>query len=485
MLPALVGVAAMLLVTRHGAYLSPDALSYVGTARSLVDGHGYTPPPGSPPIGNFPPLYPLVLAAVGAFGPDPLTAARFVNPIAFGLTIVAVGFLARRMTGSLPLAVVAQLLVLGGVDFLMYHSAALSEPLFLLFGLLALAALARPKPRPLLVALAALLAAAACLTRYLGLAVIVAGILALAARRKWTAAAAFGVLALAPLAGWLAWVRGAEGRTTNRSAVLHGPTVDYFTRGARNASTWLFPQDLAWPWRGSLAAAVVTLIAVVAWRTRATAAGDRRPALVVAAFAAAYLAALVADRSLFDVTGRLDHRFLMPLHAAAIALAVWALRGVDLARSHVARLGLCALVGAQLVTGGLWVSDALGDPSARPGGFTAPAWSSSEAIDQVRALPATRPVYTNEVDALYFHTGRVAMPVPEKRALLTGEPNPAYDTQLAAMADGMRSGGLLVYFTAAPARTVFLPTPSELAGQLRLHQLIRDPVGVVYRMAPT
>ena len=485
-LPALVGVAAMVVVTWHGAYLSPDGLAYVGTARNLVDGRGYTAPPGSPPIGNFPPLYPLVLAAVGVFGPDPLTAARYVNPIAFGLTILAVGFLARRLTGSLPLAIVAQLLVLAGSDFLMYHSAALSEPLFLLFGLLSLSALARPRVRLPLVATGALLAAAACLTRYLGLAVIVAGIAALAVRRKWTAAAAFGVLALAPLAGWLAWVRGAEGRTTNREAVLHGPTAEYFTQGARNASTWFVPQDVGWPLRGVLAAAVVALLIVVIWRKRAASAGvgDHLPALVLTLFAGAYLAALVADRALFDVTGRLDRRFLLPVHASAIALAVWALRGLDLGRSHLARLGVCAVVGVQLVSGGFWVRDAIDDRAERPGGFTAPAWNASEVIDQVRALPATRPVYSNEVDAVYFHTGRVAMPVPEKRVLLTGEPNPAYDAELAAMADGMRSGGLLAYFTAAPARHVFLPSPAELARQLRLDQLVRDQVGVVYRRAP-
>lgn len=479
-LPALVGAAVMLVVTRHGAYLSPDALAYVGTARNLVDGRGYVPPPGSPPISNFPPLYPLALAAVGAFGPDPLTAARFVNPIAFGLTILAVGFLVRRLTGSWPLAVVAQLLLLAGSDFLMYHSAALSEPLFILFGTLALMTVARERWW----LLAALLAAAATLTRYVGVAVIVAGLVVLAARRKWTTAAAFGAVAVAPVAGWLAWVRTHAGRTTNREAVFHRPTADYFTRGARAASEWFLPSDVGWPVRGALAIALIAVVAFVAWRRKATGVGDRRPALVLALFGLLYLGALVVDRTLFDVTGRLDQRFLLPLHAVAIVLVVWALRGIDLRHSHVARLGACAIVGVQLVSGGLWVRDAVRDQALRPGGFAAPAWNASEVIDQVRALPTTRPVYSNAVDALYFHTGRVAMPVPEKQVLLTGKANPGYDAQLAAMADGLRSGGLLAYFTASPARSVFLPTADELARQLRLQLLVRDPVGAVYRMAP-
>jgi hypothetical protein len=128
------------------------------------------------------------------------------------------------------------------------------------------------------------------------------------------------------------------------------------------------------------------------------------------------------------------------------------------------------------------VRDAVRDRAVRPGGFVAPAWNASEVIDQVRALPPTRPVYSNAVDALYFHTGRVAMPVPEKRVLLTGKPNPGYDAELAAMADGLRGGGMLAYFTAQPARRVFLPSADELAGELRLNPIVRDRVGVAYRM---
>ncbi len=132
-----------LVATRRGAYLSADGLAYVGTARSLVAGDGYVATPGSPPVGNFPPLFSLVLAAVGALGPDPLTVTRYLNPALYGITVLATGLATLRLTASTTLAVAAQLLVLGGTDFLAYHSSALSEPLFLLLAVAALAALAR------------------------------------------------------------------------------------------------------------------------------------------------------------------------------------------------------------------------------------------------------------------------------------------------------------------------------------------------------
>jgi hypothetical protein len=42
---------------------------------------------------------------------------------------------------------------------------------------------------------------------------------------------------------------------------------------------------------------------------------------------------------------------------------------------------------------------------------------------------------------------------------------------------------MLAYFTAQPARRVFLPTADELAGELRLNPIVRDRVGVAYRVA--
>jgi 4-amino-4-deoxy-L-arabinose transferase-like glycosyltransferase len=491
----------MLVVTRHGAYLSPDALAYVGTARNLVNGHGFTQPPGSPPLGNFPPAYSLILAAFGAFGPDPLTVARFVNPLVFGVTIVLVGVLVRRLTGSLPLAVMAQLLVVTGSDFLMFHSAALSEPVFVLFALLAFVALAASvrQARPVLLLVAAVFAAAACLTRYVGLAVVVAGVvgvLVFGGRHRWRGAVAFAALSLAPLFAWLAWVGHAAGRATNRSAVFHPPGWTYVGGGIVRVSTWVLPAEVPAPVRLVALALVAGLLGWVAWRDRRharptadelVAPAGARPttrglAGFVGLFAVAYLAALVADRALFDVTGRLDDRFLLPFHAAVIVLAAWALRTVDLRRSHLARIGLTAVVGVHIVSGALWVYDATTDPEVRPGGFASPAWSHSTVIDEVRALPAAAPVYTNEVDALWFHTGRVASAVPEKRIFLTGRPNRRYAAQLGEMDDRLRSGGLLVYFTSVPARRVFLPTPSELAQQLRLEELTRDGIGVVYRV---
>ncbi len=487
--PAAVGAIALLVVSRRGVYLSPDGLAYVGAARNLVDGHGLTPPPGAPPLGNFPPLYSLVLAAGGVFGPDPLTVARVLSPLLFGATIFVVGLMAFRLTRSVLLAAAAQLLVLSGGDFLAFHSAALSEPLFLLLTLLAVAAAAAVAERERLVVLAGLCAAAAVLTRYVGLALVAAGTVVLLAvgdrRRRWRTAIAFATVAILPVVAWLAWVRAVEGKATNRTAVVHAPDLAYFGRGLETASRWFLPEDLPAALRLAVAAAVIVLLVgvVVARRGRFPEGSTRLPALL-AAFSVAYLLALFADRLLFDVTGRLDSRFLVPLHAAAVLLGVWALTRAGLERSPVALAGVGALVVVQLVSGAAWVRDAATDAAVRPGGFTGPRWVHSRVIADVRVLAPSTAVYTNDVGALHFHTGRVARLVPEKEDKLTGRRNPAYDTELRAVASALRSGGVLVYFTAVPARQHALPTPAELADRLGLQETARDEVGRLYRLPP-
>src|SRR5437763_1867544 len=121
-----------------------------------------------------------------------------------------------------------------GTDSLGFHSAALSEPLFVLLAVVALAAVAAclPRRRSVLLLTAAVLAGAACLTRYVGLAVVAAGAVGLVVlggrrRRSWRGAIAFAALGLAPLFGWLAWVGQVAGRATNRTAAWHPPDGAY------------------------------------------------------------------------------------------------------------------------------------------------------------------------------------------------------------------------------------------------------------------
>lgn len=490
-LPAALLVAAMVAVSRNGAYASPDSAFYVGLARSLRDGFELVAPPGSQPLAHFPPVFPGVLAvAATVLGVDPLDAAGVLNPVLAGATAVVVGVVVCRRTGSVASGAVAAAVVAVGRESLVYGASALSEPLFTLLavgGLVALAASITGRSGRLLAAATAAVALA-CLTRYAGVALIVAGAAAIlrfegtAGRRRALAFAAGGA---APLALWLA----AVGRP-NRRVSLHLFDAGYWTNGVDAVSKWVAPAFLPWPVRVVVAAAA----AVGLWRAARPhlrlVAARRPPAdalpFVAGAFAAAYLALLVGDRLLLDDSGRLDGRFLLPLRPLAVLVLAPVVHRAVAGRARravvVAGAGLLALHTVQALA---WAVTGIGDDSLGRRNLTARAWTDSAVLATVAALPPSVPVYTDGPDAVFLLTGRRTESLPRHHDLLSGEARPSYERELATMADRLRrDAGVVVWFSPFAFRSGFLPTPADVERQVPLTPVQRDDVGIVYRPGP-
>lgn len=471
--PAVVGTVALLLVTRKGVYASPDSAFYVGTARNLLDGNGLTAPPGSPPLSHFPPLFSLVLAAVGwVTGLDPLDAAGLVNPLFLGITALLVAVVVRRRSGSVALGVGASVAVVVALDLLVYAGSALSEPLFVVLVLGAMVSLAAAVEggRRLAWAAAVALTAAACLTRYVGVALVVAEVsvlLMVGGRKAVVRTSAFAASALAPLAVWLA----VAGRG-NRPVVVHLFDADYWTDGVRSLSRWVLPPFASWPVRGLATAVVAAGLAWIAFtRPRPDTAEPQGPShdalgRLLGAFTVAYLAVLVVDRVFLDATGRLDLRFLAVLHVVAIVgLLPWlnrTLAGRDGTRTVAAAAGLL-LVGLHGVQASTWVADGLTDTGVGRRGLTATAWEASPVLDAVAALPAGTPVYSNAPEAVFLLTGRKTLPLPAHTDYLSGRRRPAYAAELNAVAERLAADdGVVVWFRPYAFRQRFLAPASAL-----------------------
>ena len=451
--PPLAGLIAVLAAGARGLYVSPDAVFYVGTARNWLDGRGFTPPPGVPPLEHFPPGFTLVLAAVGKLGVDPVTGARVVNALAFAGLVLLVGLVVHAVTGSVPAALVASVLCAAAVDLLALSASGLSEPLFILLALGGLVALAAylDDPRPALLAVACLLVAAAFLTRYIGIALVVAGVAGLLWRRRWLSAGVFGAVTVAPVAAFLLL---AEGGTSDRTVAFHMFGAEYLGQAARPFARWLLP------WPGPPLGLLLAVLLVAAGVVVARRLDGPLPWLLVA-FAVAYLAVLLANRTFTDATGRLDARFLAPLHVVAIVVAVPALRHVRFPVAGILVLGQVA--GA--------VAWAAGDGSIARRGYTAAAIQDSVVMASLQ-----EPLYTNAPDAVYFVTGRPSLAVPAEKDYLTGQANPRFAEEVAAMR------GYLAYFDAITFKRSFQPTRAELEASLRLEIVAQDPVGTLYRI---
>ncbi len=481
--------------TAKGLYVSPDSVFYVGTARNLLDGVGFRSPPGLQALGHFPPMFTLVIAAVARLGLDPLDAARLVNIAVLGATVVLVGLVLQTLTRSPLAALVGATVTATAVDVLTFSGSALSEPLFVLLavgGLVALAAHMDSRRTAVLMGAAALIALAV-LTRYVGVALVVtgSGVLVWRGRERrlhgMVDAAVFGAIALAPVAAWLAWA-GQRGPADERTVAVHLFDGAYLGQASRPLARWVVP------WPGPPVGPVLALVLVV---LAAAVLGRSRPAdvdraasrslenlpVLLGAFAVSYLVVLVADRVLIDATGRLDARFLMPLHVVGVLLAVrwvWVRR----ARTGVAAVAVLVVL-AQVTAGMAWAVGGVTDTSITRRGYSAAAWRRSTVVARAGAENPTLPVYTNGFDALFLLTGRGGTPIPAEKDYLTGRANPRYRDELSAMrADLTQTGGLLVYFDAIIARRSFLPSRLDLERALPLEMVAADNVGTIYRIRP-
>ena len=212
---ALAGIILLWYCTPMGLGLGGDSYYYVGGARNILSGAGFARLAATGearPITHFPPLFSVCLALLTGLGLDTTQAARWFNAGLFGVNVFLVGWLIWRGTQSWLSSLGGALIFLASPAMLAVHSWVLSEPLFLCCLLLAITWLSfyleRGRRRDLVVS--AILASFACLTRYVGLALVAAAVLAILlwpGRRWWKraqSAAVFAALSLAAPAGWFA-----------------------------------------------------------------------------------------------------------------------------------------------------------------------------------------------------------------------------------------------------------------------------------------
>jgi len=203
----------LLATAKCGAGLTTDSIYYFDAARNLAAGKGYVFHTGEPLIW-WPPLYPMLLALVGIVtGLDPAVFAHVVNAVLFGLAICLSARLFRaglrydNTYGLLGVCGVLFSLPLSGV-----YRMAWSECLFIPLVLLYLVSAERYSDTGGRSALAVMTLATvlACLTRYIGVALVVVGTLTILLTRRTstktriTSAILFASLSLAPLGFWMA-----------------------------------------------------------------------------------------------------------------------------------------------------------------------------------------------------------------------------------------------------------------------------------------
>jgi len=453
LLLALAGMALVFYSTTLGPGVGGDATIYLTSAKNLVAGHGLG---WSEADGSFrllpytPPFYPLALSFVGLFG-DMVGGARLLNILLAGGLAGLVGWAFWRFTGSGWMGVILSALVALSPVLLGVQVWAMSEPLFLFLGfsgLFALLVYLNSVRRRALVA-SALLCGMASLTRYMGLAFIATGGLALflmgrggervvrpsLRRREISEAALFGFISLLPVLIWFivdVTITGAIGsRSAQPASVLWQRFLEMGPALQKIYLFWFLPDSLAdrlpavvqsAAWMAPLAilAGISVLVAAHAHSSGegfpVIEAPAVRMAVLFGLFIAVYLLVLAVAQVFTYPPITLASRMLSPVHLAALVfLPVLLLLAAQVLfpRSRLAlaviSIALCVLA----ATYGLRSLMIARDYHQDGIGYNSLSWRSSSTIAELKKLPPDIPLISNESTAIMYLAGRPAYALQE------------------------------------------------------------------------
>ncbi len=247
--------AAYLLLSATSIYgigIRSDSVAYIWSARNLAAGLGLGRLDGAglfKPMTHWPPLYPLILSIFPMAGIDAVEGARWLAAALSGLNVAIAGWILARMTRSTWFEA-------GGAAVLLYSPAlaetnlqAMTEPVYIAFGLLALLALdgAIHKGQRRFVLLAAVFTSLAFLTRYVGLALVMTGALGILLygmhpiRRRGADLLIFLTVSVVPSGLWALRNTLLSGSAANRAFTFYPISASDFGLALTTVQGWVLP----------------------------------------------------------------------------------------------------------------------------------------------------------------------------------------------------------------------------------------------------
>ena len=503
----LLGFILILLSTPWGIGVSPDSVTYIGGARSLVAGSGFsmkTTFGAIEPITHFPPLYSMLLSLSGFFSVDPMAGARWINALLFGLNIFLAGYIVHRQLPAsqaffwLPLF--ASLAVLTAPPMLEIHLMAWTEALYLCLGFSGLTALATYLKRFELgyLLLSALLISAAFLTRYAGAALLATGFLGVilygppTILRRLKSASLFVFTSLIVPVLWMVGNYLSAGTATSRGLSLHPIGLSKIREAIMTVSSWVLVPESASVWIKIIPLGAFALIYVYMTYIRQGRAGRVErvrqsyvPVFVklLVLFVIVYLFFLVFSISFLDANTPLDSRILSPVFLSGVIIFIYMVGEVltQFQKQTPIKSSILVLAVAFIAVNA-WNGSTLLVRGYEQGiGYNSLEWNQSGILREVEKLPEQVVIYTNVPEAVYFFFDRAAMSIPRKFESTRGQANPNYQAEIEVMRSTMENqAGVVVFFSNLKRPTLI--SEEELALQLPVRALVQVADGVIYTM---
>ena len=175
---SIMGVACDLVLTRHGAGASGDAVWYLQGAENLLKGIGYgiLRSDGFIPNKMYPPFYSITLAGLSVMGLPLIVIARFFNALLLGIIIFLIGWLVYQLTHSPITSIIASCFILLSFDYLFIFTWAMSEPLYIFLSVVSFCLFYQyhKHRKPIYSYLMVFFAGLSVITRYIGISLVAA-----------------------------------------------------------------------------------------------------------------------------------------------------------------------------------------------------------------------------------------------------------------------------------------------------------------------
>jgi hypothetical protein len=488
--------AIMYWITAHGPGVSPDSTTYIETARNLFAGKGFFI--DGWPMTHYPPVYPLLLSAVGLFTRgDMLLAARLLAAAFFGanLFLLAVAVYTCTRHNLVATGCVIFLFILSK-PIISIHSMAWSEAPFIAFSMAGFILLAQHVARPRVCRLvaASLMFGVAAATRYVGIVLFPTVALALfllsnqAFKHKIKDIFVFSGVACLPLVSWLVRNMLIAKSATNREVAFHPFNLNHAKNLIVQTYDFFLPISIS-AWTKTFHILVVATLFVLAARLIYRRTGIRQstssmgivlPSILVI-YSVLYVTFLVLSISFFDAHTPVDHRLLLPVFIALIISGTSIAKRLSEVWPH-----KCVWYGYVFFAGFLATINAVPaitkavDIHCDGEGYTARYWRDSATLAYLSLVPETMTIYSNGSDVLHFLTHKQASCIPAKVSPGTRMENENYQDQMRQMIRDCEKGNALIVYLDRITWRWYLPSKKEIESLFSVPLIRTMEDGVIY-----